>query len=137
MKNLSNPYLFILGFIAIFGLLLLSGSPLQAASSGITPTPTTEPTVPAPDPTATNTPIPEVPTATPTTPPSNNSNPTSTPASSSVESVPPLPTTPPQEIPELGYGPSIFEILAVFMIALGAISLVVFGLVRSLKTNRK
>ena len=119
--------------VLLFGLILANTQPqvAHAASFGITLTPTTAP----PDPTDT-----PVPTATPITPTPVQTNPTvaptSNPTTESSES-PPDPTPTPQfptEIPELGYGPSIWVSLSILFLILfvaGLISMAVYRRVNS------
>lgn len=98
----------------------------QAGTNGITPTPTPEtPPINTPVPTeVVNTPVPVQPTATP-----QPAQPTNTPVSSGSSNPTPVPPTPtpsfPTEIPELGYGPSIWmslSILFALTLLLGAVA---------------
>ncbi len=122
--------------IALFGF-YVSNSEVQVVQAAITETPTAQPApatnTPVP-PTAT--PIPSVPTATPapaeptatTSSQSNNPPPTA---------VPPTPTpTFPQEIPELGYGPSIWVSLFTLAFLMTIISLVIYVVVQQVNARK-
>lgn len=116
----------LLTVLLLFGFILANGQ-MPVVYAGITPTPTAVPVEPTSTPVpptavpATATPIP--PTAVPATntPAPQEPQPTQ-PSSGAVNTPVPTPVLP-QEIPELGYGPSfatLFSIAALFLVLLGA-----------------
>lgn len=123
--------------VALFGF-YVANSDVQIVEAAITETPTS----PAPPPTNTPvpptvTPVPPVPTATsaPAEPTATSSGQTNNPDPTPVP--PTVTPTFPQEIPELGYGPSIWVSLFTLLVLLSIVSLVgylVFQQVNSRKS---
>lgn len=122
--------------VALFGF-YVANSDVQVVEAAITETPTS----PAPPPTntpvaPTETPVPVVPTATsaPAEPTATSSGQTNNP---NPTPVPPTPTpTFPQEIPELGYGPSIWVSLFTLFFLMSIIALVGYLVIQQVNSRK-